>query len=83
MTKLPFSTLRRMKAVSRISAANVETLASIESSIEIRAKSCMVMGNQACVAGTLGRYEQLLPHRQVTYNEPICAIITTRATERR
>ncbi len=38
-TMLRLSMLRRMKAVSRISAAKVETLASMLSSMEIRAKS--------------------------------------------
>jgi hypothetical protein len=42
----------RMKAISLISAANVDTLASILSSIETRAKSCRIIEKLAYIAGT-------------------------------
>ena len=47
------SMLRRMKAVSLISAANVETLASMLSSTETLAKSWWRIGKEAYSAGTL------------------------------
>lgn len=56
-----------MKAVSRISAAKVETLASMQSSMDTRAKSRSTMEKDAYCAGT---------------KLPICAITVIRAIER-
>lgn len=57
----------RMYAVSRISAAKLETFASIELSIEILANNCLMRGNHACSAGT---------------KLPTCAMMVIRAIDR-
>jgi hypothetical protein len=54
--KLRRSTFLRMKAISLISAANVETLVSMLSSIPNRANSWCCIGNEAYVAGTLQKF---------------------------
>ena len=54
--KLRRSTFRRIKAISLISAENVETLVSMLSSIPNRANSWCCIGNDAYVAGTLQKF---------------------------
>jgi len=64
--KLRRSTLRRMKAISLISAAKVETLVSMLSSMPSLAKSWFSIGNDAYVAGTLNIVSRTELTRSIT-----------------